>query len=423
MTGGAIALGVATVVVPASAALPSPSEAAAATITILVLSWIGVLVHQLGHAGAGHFTGMQPRLIGAGPVMIDLAGDRPVLRLSSLRRLTSGFVLCTPGKVEPDRYLRVKLWMVLAGPAAQSAYGLVALACWRVLPGPSWLVWSFFLVAILNLLMAGLNLAPFTIGPVRSDERHLLTLLRGGIAAEAVATESRWLDFLLSPETPGSWPEEIIQEQEQALFFPGEREAAVPVLPITAGYLLYLHYADRHEWIEANHVIARAVDLPRPPKAPAGGSHFDRVDTVYAVHLALRGGNAYGARSAIERIAPRSPMRRSTLFNGAMGAVAMVEGDRELAISRGKKARKLLAPTLAYIGADRLEDSWWQELLERASAMTAPDPIVFVNREAAPIAEAWLERSVREDRFMWDPGCVPELRAIWLWRVTIGPTN
>jgi hypothetical protein len=207
----------------------------------------------------------------------------------------------------------------------------------------------------------------------------------------------------------------VVEAQESMLISKGSRRGDDLELSIVAGYLLYLHYADRHEWTEANHVITSTVELPREGRGLRGSASFELIDIVYAIHLALRGGNALGGQSSLDRIRRRSPWRRSSLSDGAQAAIALAAGDPETAAHYAERAKRLLASSNDTHGIGRLLNSWWDDVLVSATRPLQPEPAAPAT--ARPSLGALIPFPASPlDRFAWDPGVASDYRTIWIWR-------
>jgi hypothetical protein len=223
--------------------------------------------------------------------------------------------------------------------------------------------------------------------------------------------------LLQSQVQPGKWPFEVVDAQEAALFRSKALTENQLDLAVIAAVMLYYHYADNEDWIEANRIITRAADLPRLPERFPINSRFDALDAIRAAHLTLRGNNPVGARTALEWIHPKSLTCRSSLYIGSVGAIALQQGDAVTALELTTVARNLLAPSLTFIAVNQLEDSWWEEVSKKARKVLpasglVPQPIgkpMQIIGIAAGIA-------TRDDLFAWDPGVPSDMRTVWIWR-------
>jgi hypothetical protein len=238
---------------------------------------------------------------------------------------------------------------------------------------------------------------------------------RGKSTNAALAEHARWGNKLRAAEPPGNWPPDLVQEMESVLYADGAEPPGDIGLSVRAGYLLYFHHADRLDWMEANHVISRAVDLLQ--RLAPGHRTFESLFALYAVHLALRGGNARGARSEVERIAPDSKVRRTSLFLGAQASITLAENDPLAALNMAQSAKKLIAPLIASDAISRVEATWWDEVIARAEALgpASPTPLRAIDggAPARPVIGAAIARG---ELFAWDPGVPSDLRTVWFWR-------
>lgn len=378
----------------------------------VVASWLGVVAHELGHAFAAYYLGLKVRVVSAGPIAVDFTGDSPRITRGRGTHGADAHVFWTAGELPPALWLRASKLATLAGPVAGVLWSLLALALSALVHALPWLHSGLVLSAWLGIALSVINLIPLRIGMLTSDGLKLLWLLTGNEQAARLETLGRWGDTLFSEVSPGNWPEEMIREQEQALAPRPITSVEELSVALAAGQMLYLHYADRHDWPEAHHVIAAAADLPRKGAGGKAGSLFDGVDVYYAVHLALRGSNGLGARAALDRVSPRSPVQSNSLVAGAQAAIALAELDPEAARENARLALERLRLSDRSPGCDRVEATWWDDVLERAEQLDAAlqqgrRPVIAM---VAPAAAA-----PRSD-FAWDPGVAPEQRALWLWR-------
>lgn len=394
----------------------SLSHAAYACLAFLIAYWLGVFVHEFGHAFAGLARGMTLLQFTVGPVMLDWTQGALRLRWNGFRYSFAGSVRFS-GDEPTTRGVSDHIWMTLGGPVAELLFGFALVISAGAVDG--WLHTALMAGGSWSLLSCLINLLPFRKGFARSDGARLRTLMRGGADAMAYLAAGRWTDSLLSPEAPGNWPDDVVQSLESALARPHPLNLDQLDLALIAGTSLYFYYADRQEWVEANHVIAKASDLPRSAEKRARNSRFDLVDVLHAIHLALRGRNSLAARSDLQRVHPRSAITGNSYYIGARAAIALAEWDPVTAIELATKAKMLLAPSTQSVGTDRLEGSWWDEVIVAAKALlplTASDPnpgLQAMLPAPLPISSA---NGVREGIFAWDPGVPSDLRTVWIWR-------
>ena len=336
---------------------------------------------------------MTLRQFSVGPLLIDWTKGTARVRSNGLRGPNGGYVRFSGENViGTEGSIRAHFWMTLGGPAVGLLYGYhPAGARVAAFPERGWLKYGFVCGGLWAMVVSLINLLPLRNGITRSDGSWLLSLSRGGDEARELIASIYWVDLLHSLTPPGNWPFEVVEAQEAALLRKQPMSENQLDLAVTAGYLLYYHHADREEWGEAHHVITRAADLPR--QAAVSGTitwekfnsqfnnRFDAIDVMLAAHLALRGKNPRGARSALERLHPRAFIRRNSLFIGTQAAIAVLEDDPVTALELATLAREVLAPSLTYVASDQIEDSWWSEVIAQARK-AIPPPGVLVTRPA-----------------------------------------
>lgn len=387
-----------------------------ACLFFMVAQWFGTFSHELGHAFAGLARGMTLLRFSVGCMTLDWTSGRMRVLLNKTRGPFAGHVLLT-GWEPTQRGITDNLVMVLGGPIAESLFGLLLIATSGNTDG--WVRTGLLAAGSWSLLHSVLNLLPLRIANTYSDGGQLRLLMpRGPEALERLAA-GRWLGTYLGPEAPGNWPDDVVQSMEEAISRQPPLTDEQVERARLAGTILYFYYADRREWVEATHVIATAADLPRARMARDADKATDVTDVVHGFHLVMRGRNPLAARSALRSIHPKAAMTRNSLFIGTQSAIALAEGEPLAAYGLANEAKKLLAPTVKSIGVDRLEDSWWDEVIESASTMLVDDgsnaapPAITLGLAPMPTAFASI---VRDDLFAWDPGVPSDLRTVWIWR-------
>jgi hypothetical protein len=382
------------------------------------LHWVGVFVHEAGHAGFGLAQGMTLKQFAVGPLLIDWSKGPAQVRNNGLRGLNGGYVRFSGDNVGTNNSVRAHFWMTFGGPVSSLLLGIILLEMGSLMSGDSgWLKYGFIFSGFWAIAVAVINLIPLRNGLTRSDGSWLLALARDGDDARELVAAIYWMDLLHSLTPPAKWPFEIVQTQEDALFRSTTLTENQLDLAIVAAVMLYYHHADREDWIEANRVMTKAADLPRLPERFPVNSRFDALDALRAAHLALRGQNPVGARTALEWVHPRSLMCRSSLYIGSVGSVALLQGDAVTALELTSVARNLLTPSLTYVAADQIEDSWWAEVnMEARKLLPAAGLVPQEVGKPMKISGVAAGIASRDDLFAWDPGVPSDLRSVWTWR-------
>ncbi|WP_146179465.1 M50 family metallopeptidase [Limnohabitans sp. MMS-10A-178] len=151
-------------------------ETAVLCAALPVMIWVQILIHELGHAIAGFFSGHRMLAFGIGPVRVSRQGQNWVFQWESSRDAIAGFVLMLPQQDSAGRW-RPTIYL-LGGPFANL---LFAAFCFQ------WNVYDFYtdadLVNVLLRIATGIalligivNLIPFMAGGWYSDGRYLLKL-------------------------------------------------------------------------------------------------------------------------------------------------------------------------------------------------------------------------------------------------------
>lgn len=151
-------------------------ETAVLCVALPVMVWFQILIHEIGHAIAGFFSGHRLLAFGVGPLRVVRQGQNWVPQWSSSKDAIAGFVLMLPhpnstGRWRPTLYL-------LGGPLANLLYAAIFF---------QWGVFEFHVdtdvtVVLLRIatgiafLIGVTNLIPFMAGGWYSDGRYLLKL-------------------------------------------------------------------------------------------------------------------------------------------------------------------------------------------------------------------------------------------------------
>ena len=396
--------------------------AAGSALLVILLWWLGVAAHELGHAACARALGSTIYKIGIGPIAFEWRDRTMSARKNQSLPGYAGFVLLAKNDFSNPKWKRSFFWFFLAGPVAEALFALVILASVGSL---AWMKTTLTVVASCHLLRAFVCLIPVRGSLASSDGSKMRMLIGNGDSAEVLKQSFRWAEELFSVEPPGNWPADVIAAQEQALFRrDGLLNSDELNLAIQAGYYLYLHYSDRHEWSEANHVLTRAVVLPRTDKATMAEGRFDLVDLMSAIDLSLRGNNGLAAQMALDRIGTRSTIRKNSLAMGATACVNLVRNRHQNAFRLASQAKLMLERAGTDLGADALEASWWNEVIETAQ-QSLPSPShhpLSVPKLTAPQPQLLMtvfERDPSVSTFSWDPGVASDVRTAWILRRSI----
>lgn len=386
-------------------------------VCVLVLTQkLGTVCHEAGHLIAGLARGLSLARFSVGLLSIDRAGGVVRVRIQRRSGQDAGHV-CMTGWKPGQRGITDHLVMVLGGPTAHLLFGLSLIVASRGLDG--WLAIGVEAGGWWNGLMALTNLVPFSTAHALSDGAVVRLILTRRDKAEELLLAGRWMELYLGPDAPGSWPDEIVQGMEATFASAHQLNGADLERARFAGSMLYLHYVDRGEWSEATHVITRTADLPGPAKLHGHDRPADLTDTLHAIHLGRRGRNPLAARSALRRVHPKSSLARNSLYFGAQATIALLEGEPLAARGLATEAKKQLRKSVRTVGVDRLEDSWWDEVIAAAAPGAFKPPVAVPPRPkmSAPVTTpVALAVMARDEQFAWDPGVPSDLRTVWMRR-------
>jgi hypothetical protein len=162
----------------------------------LVLFYLSIAVHEVGHLAAGKLVGMEPGGIVVGGFIAIKSGAKWAVRFDWRRILGGGLAKPLPrkGEFSPGRYA----WMVAGGPLASVLLTAVSGAAWLA-GSRSEALGSLFWAGWFTVIVSA---APYSSGSTKSDGARLWLLLRHPEAARAWMA----LILLLAEESAGTLP-------------------------------------------------------------------------------------------------------------------------------------------------------------------------------------------------------------------------
>lgn len=398
------------------AALAWPASRTAAGIVLLCLAGVALAAagRFAGIALGGSFRGLAVRSLALGPFTIyRQPGDAP----AGFAAFAAGGVRFASGGLPPEKTVDALGWSLAGGPLGIALAGVAVANLGRLVAGSGPAARWLAALGLALLVVAALDLAPLRIGRLTTDGRRIRALQRAPVYHADNAQVQQWMEVMGSAAAPGNWPEAVIDEQERVLASDAADQPHERMRAYFAGMMLYYHYADRREWPEATHVIARAVNLPRPPERRLAVTA--NLDSLQSLNLALRGRNPTGARFFLDRATINgagSPVLNET----ALAAILLAEEDRAGAIDRAKSARRG-QPADSATPVDQLVASWSDEIIELArgsAAAPARTSTATMSTVAPAPAAAEMPAAVLSMPMVvsWDPGVPSDRRALWLWR-------
>lgn len=154
-------------------------------VLLLLISFLAIGVHELGHALLGKWQGFQFQWLTVGPFRWQREGKQIRLRWNKSLAAAGGLVVSIP---RGDHQLRRRyLRFAAGGPLASLLLASVALAGYLLLSTPAFskpLGFGLVMTATVSGAIALATLLPLHFGGVASDGARLLTFWRGGPASQ-----------------------------------------------------------------------------------------------------------------------------------------------------------------------------------------------------------------------------------------------
>lgn len=290
----------------------------------LVVSYVGIAVHELGHVLGGLIARFRFYLYVAGPLRVerDEATGRLSVGFNRVVGLAGGIVAMLP---TDTRDLRRRFALVVAGgPLASFA---LALAAWAPIaldaPLPPL---GDVLLGMTALISAGLGVVtiiPMNAGGFASDGGRLLRLVRGGPVAERESAMLPLVSLSAAETPPREWPRELV-ETVVALRDASSEEAVGNLL----AYSWALDTGDVETAARRMDRVLETVEACPPALAPS--IHLEA-----AFFTAAFRRDAARARELLARVPEKAYGVKPYDRDRAGAAIALAEGDlpraRELA--------------------------------------------------------------------------------------------
>ncbi len=319
---------------------------------LAVVILVAILLHELGHTTAGLAMGMRLRCFIVGPFQWRIRDGRWKFEFSLKKMLSGGAAGLVPTR--PDFPNRRYVWMIAAGPMASAGTGLVALgiafAAGPHSPLQAGGALSFF--AVISLLAAGLNLAPFKTAGSYSDGARIYQFLSGGPWGDYHRAISSVSASLVTPTRPRDYDIQAIESASQGI----DRGHEGLLLRIFEGD----YHLDRGEQTEAVQAFQRACAIYVQSATDISVELY----SVFVFDWAFLLRDAAAARQWWERMEAKKPTRFNVDYWRAKSALAWIEGDRKNANDAWEKSN-LAAQKLPHAGAYEF-DRYLCALLRRA---------------------------------------------------------
>lgn len=322
-------------------------------IQLVLAELLMVLLHELGHTGAGLALGMKLRAFIVGPFQWQKREGKWKFRFNAASLFSSGGATALV-PTDPRQAQWRHIWMIAAGPLVTLVSGLIAL--WATLTAPSqpWAdAWLFLAcLATLSLLVGMLNLVPFQTNQTYSDGAYLFQLLRGGPWADYHRAMSIVASSLVTSLRPRDYDIDAIQ-RASAWMTAGMRAL---LLRCYASY----YYLDHGEFHKAGQALEKAESIYDE------SVHDMRTElhTIFIIDEAFLHRDATAARVWWDRMEAKKPTRLNFDYWLAKAALLWIEGRLDQSEEAWREA-SALAQQLPTAGAYQF-DRYRSELLRRA---------------------------------------------------------
>jgi len=156
----------------------------AAISTLLVVIFLTVLIHELGHLIAGKAAGFRFLMISVGPFKVQKSGETIRPGLNKHLNTSGGLTLMIPERLDPENSKMI--WFIAAGPIANFILGAVTVSLAVIFsgaettPGLNYALYFLFTTGIVSILLGLASIIPSESDAFESDGRQILDLLRGG---------------------------------------------------------------------------------------------------------------------------------------------------------------------------------------------------------------------------------------------------
>jgi hypothetical protein len=298
---------------------------AGAAAVVIVVTIVGLVLHEVGHALAAHAMGFRVRVVRTGPLAATATPAGWRLRLT-WRRSRDGWVLADP--VRPERLRARHAVFVAAGPAAHLVVAGAMVAAARAWGG------AWVLAAILLLLTVGFNLVPLGLrreGRWLDGDWLLAWSLRPRLATQRVALGALGL-AMERGERPRDWDERWAR---LASLEGRRRECGAEV---HGDMLAYLWALDRGQVDDAGRLLGRAFAGRR--LLPDG--HCAGILVAAAFFVARHRGRRALATRLVAAASPRSDGVTAAGLELAGAAIHLAAGEHDEAAAASDRTLSLL---------------------------------------------------------------------------------
>jgi hypothetical protein len=327
-------------------------------VLLLIISFLAIGVHELGHAVLGNWQGFQFQWLTVGPFRWQREGKQIRVRWNTSLAAAGGLIVSVP---RGDHQLRRRyLHFVAGGPLASLLLASVALSGYGLLATPAFrqpLGFSLVMTATVSGAIALATLLPLHLGGFASDGARLLTFWRGGPASQlelAVLT-------VTSHSIAGTRPRHLpLAALLAALPLPD----TLPFKPYLYHYL-YLAALDSGQLAQAAHYLTAYRE--RVPQLPAA---LQETVWLEAAFFAAAFTQDLPASDAFQQQAVPSALTAADIAFRVAAAQARLRGDAPQAKLQAHASLRELGRNLDR-GSSAFYADWLHETLQWASEQGA----------------------------------------------------
>ncbi len=332
---------------------------------LLVLAFISILIHEMGHVVGGLLARFKFVLLIVGPLKVMNQAGRMVLSVNRVMQVSSGLSLCVPIRMQPAS--KSLFLFVAGGPSASMiAAAVFAFITTNLLglvdshPIAGYAISFSIFGALFNAGVGVVAFLPFETRGLDSDGRLLLDLIKGGRKAEIKVLGQALSADSIAGVRPREWNADHVQNLLTVATHLDEKNAAMAQL------MAYYHFLDSKALGHAE----KCVDWLK--------QHVDRCPSFLQPGIWLemaffevekRKGNCSDAQLYLEK-AMSSHVDQHVLAR-VEAAVLFLEGRYGEAIDRASEGIALAQKGLLQAGLARAEKDWMQGIVSKSAAQLA----------------------------------------------------
>lgn len=319
---------------------------------IVVMAFLALLIHELGHVIGGRSAGFQFVMLVVGPFKVVREADGLRLRWNTSLGLAGGLAALLPRKPPTKEQLRA---YILGGPVASwvGAVTLLALgyAGTQLASGVvKDLSGIAMFGAFISFAIGCITLIPSRMGGFDSDGAQWRDIQNGGHRAERKMVMYALMGEAMNGVRPRDWTPHFI---EKASTLP--REEASPV-DVALAFFLYQHNLDRGKVAQAQEALTAVIAMSEAYPAPARGSLYVEAAYFEARHK----GDLASAHDALEQATGRFVEKAARLR--AEAAIAWLNGQYTEGQQLAKDALAALSKS-TFGGNNDAEKDWLESLI------------------------------------------------------------